>query len=70
MNDYSPARIKIVLKQHEISAYAISKKTGISESYLSRLLSGKNDTMPQINTLLSIANAIPCDIREFFGGVP
>lgn len=57
------------MEKHGVSAYAVSQKTGIAQSEMSKILKPNTERMPTIAMLIRIADAIGCDIREFFGGV-
>ena len=56
--------IKEVLKQRGLTQNELSERLGINRVSLSRLLSDKNDM--RISTIKKIADAIGCDVTEFF----
>ena len=56
--------IKEVLKQRGLTQNALAERLGINRVSLSRLLSDKNDM--RISTIKKIADAIGCDVTEFF----
>ena len=56
--------IKEVLKQRGLTQNELADRLGINRVSLSRLLSDKNDM--RISTIKKIADAIGCDLSEFF----
>ena len=56
--------IKETLKQRGLKQNDLAERLGINRVSLSRLLSDKNDM--RISTLKKIADAIGCDVAEFF----
>ena len=56
--------IKEVLKQRGLKQNDLADRLGINRVSLSRLLSDKNDM--RISTIKKIADAIGCDVVEFF----
>ena len=56
--------IKDALKQRGLTQNALAERLGINRVSLSRLLSDKNDM--RISTIKKIADAIGCDVTEFF----
>ena len=56
--------IKEVLKQRGLKQNDIAGRLGINRVSLSRLLSDKNDM--RLSTIKKIADAIGCDVTEFF----
>lgn len=56
--------IKEVLKQRGLTQNELAERLGINRVSLSRLLSDKNDM--RISTIKKIAEAIGCDVTEFF----
>ena len=56
--------IKETLKKRGIKQNDLSYRLGINRVSLSRLLSDKNDM--RISTIKKIADAIGCDVSEFF----
>ena len=56
--------IKETLKQRGLTQNALAERLGINRVSLSRLLSDKNDM--RISTIKKIADAIGCDVSEFF----
>ena len=57
-------KIKETLKQRGLKQNELADRLGINRVSLSRLLSDKNDM--RISTLKKIADAIGCDVSEFF----
>ena len=57
-------QIKEVLKKRGIKQNDLAERLRINRVSLSRLLSDKNDM--RISTLKKIADAIGCDVAEFF----
>ena len=57
-------QIKEALKKRGIKQNELADRLGINRVSLSRLLSDKNDM--RISTLKKIADAIGCDVSEFF----
>ena len=57
-------QIKETLKQRGLKQNDLAERLGINRVSLSRLLSDKNDM--RISTIKKIADAIGCDIAEFF----
>lgn len=66
---YVVERIKELCQIHNMSMYAISKKTGISQSSLSNLL--HRESVPTFTTLSKICDAFGITLSQFFaeGGV-
>ena len=56
--------IKETLKQRGLKQNDLADRLGINRVSLSRLLSDKNDM--RISTIKKIADAIGCDVSEFF----
>ena len=56
--------IKDILKQRGLTQNELAERLGINRVSLSRLLSDKNDM--RISTIQKIADAIGCDVTEFF----
>ena len=56
--------IKEVLKQRGLKQNDLADRLGINRVSLSRLLSDKNDI--RLSTIKKIADAIGCDVTEFF----
>ena len=57
-------QIKETLKQRGLTQNELAERLGINRVSLSRLLSDKNDM--RISTIKKIADAIGCDVSEFF----
>ena len=57
-------QIKETLKQRGLTQNELADRLGINRVSLSRLLSDKNDM--RISTIKKIADAIGCDVTEFF----
>ena len=56
--------IKDILKQRGLTQNELADRLGINRVSLSRLLSDKNDM--RMSTIKKIADAIGCDVSEFF----
>ena len=56
--------IKDALKQRGLTQNALAERLKINRVSLSRLLSDKNDM--RLSTIKKIADAIGCDVTEFF----
>ena len=56
--------IKETLKQRGLTQNELADRLGINRVSLSRLLSDKNDM--RMSTIKKIADAIGCDVTEFF----
>ena len=56
--------IKDILKQRGLTQNELADRLGINRVSLSRLLSDKNDM--RMSTIKKIADAIGCDVTEFF----
>ena len=56
--------IKDILKQRGLTQNELADRMGINRVSLSRILSNKNDM--RISTIKKIADAIGCDVAEFF----
>ena len=56
--------IKETLKQRGLTQNELAERLGINRVSLCRLLSDKNDM--RISTIQKIADAIGCDVAEFF----
>ena len=56
--------IKEAIKQRGLKQIDLADRLGINRVSLSRLLSDKNDM--RISTIKKIADAIGCDVAEFF----
>ena len=56
--------IKDILKQRGLTQNELAERLGINRVSLSRLLSDKNDM--RMSTIKKIADAIGCDVTEFF----
>ena len=57
-------KIKEALKKRGIKQNELADRLGINRVSLSRLLSDKNDI--RLSTIKKIADAIGCDVTEFF----
>ena len=57
-------QIKEALKQRGLTQNELADRLGINRVSLSRILSNKNDM--RVSTLKKIADAIGCDVAEFF----
>ena len=57
-------QIKEALKQRGLKQNDLAERLGINRVSLSRLLSDKNDM--RVSTIKKIADAIGCDVSEFF----
>ena len=57
-------QIKETLKQRGLTQNELAERLGINRVSLSRLLSDKNDM--RVSTIKKIADAIGCDVDEFF----
>ena len=57
-------QIKEALKQRGLKQNDLAERLGINRVSLSRLLSDKNDM--RVSTIKKIADAIGCDVAEFF----
>ena len=57
-------QIKEAIKQRGLKQNDLADRLGINRVSLSRLLSDKNDM--RISTIKKIADAIGCDVSEFF----
>ena len=57
-------QIKETLKQRGLTQNDLAERLGINRVSLSRLLSDKNDM--RMSTIKKIADAIGCDVAEFF----
>ena len=57
-------QIKETLKQRGLTQNELAERLGINRVSLSRLLSDKNDM--RVSTMKKIADAIGCDVSEFF----
>lgn len=57
-------KIKEALKKRGLKQNDLSDRLGINRVSLSRILSDKNDM--RISTIKKIADAIGCDVAEFF----
>ena len=57
-------QIKEALKKRGLKQNDLAERLGINRVSLSRLLSDKNDM--RISTIKKIADAIGCDVAEFF----
>ena len=57
-------QIKETLKQRGLTQNDLAERLGINRVSLCRLLSDKNDM--RISTIKKIADAIGCDVAEFF----
>ena len=56
--------IKDILKQKGLKQNDLADRLGINRVSLSRILSNKNDM--RVSTIRKIADAIGCDVAEFF----
>ena len=56
--------IKDILKQRGLTQNELAEMLGINRVSLSRILSNKNDM--RVSTITKIADAIGCDVSEFF----
>lgn len=61
-------QIKEALKKRGLKQNDLADRLGINRVSLSRLLSDKNDM--RISTIKKIADAIDCDVTEFFTPQP
>ena len=59
--------IKCALIRAGYTVLGFSKKAGIAQSTLSKLVNGKTDA--RVSTLLRIADVLKIDIKEFFEGI-
>lgn len=57
-------QIKETLKQRGLTQNELADRLGINRVSLSRILSNKNDM--RVSTIKKIADAIGCDVAEFF----
>ena len=57
-------QIKETLKQRGLTQNELAERLGINRVSLSRILSNKNDM--RVSTIKKIADAIGCDVAEFF----
>ena len=57
-------QIKETLKQRGLTQNELAERLGINRVSLCRLLSDKNDM--RVSTMKKIADAIGCDVAEFF----
>lgn len=57
-------QIKETLKQRGLTQNELADRLGINRVSLSRILSNKNDM--RVSTITKIAEAIGCDVGEFF----
>ena len=57
-------QIKEALKQRGLTQNELADRLGINRVSLSRILSNKNDM--RVSTITKIADAIGCDVTEFF----
>ena len=57
-------QIKETLKQRGLTQNELADRLGINRVSLSRILSNKNDM--RVSTITKIADAIGCDVSEFF----
>ena len=57
-------KIKEALKKRGLKQIELAERLGINRVSLSRLLSDKNDM--RISTIRKIADAIGCDVTDFF----
>ncbi len=55
-----------IRKQKNLSQKELSKKSGISESYISQLESGSHDN-PGRKVICSLAKALECTLNDLFG---
>ena len=56
-------KIKVLMKEKNMSIYRLSKETGISDSLLGKILNGKVEN-PRIQTVKQIAKALSVTIDE------
>lgn len=61
---YVTDRIKRLCRQRHMSMYALSKKTGISQSSLSNLM--KRGSAPTFHTLSAICDGLGITLAQFF----
>ncbi|MBZ6250511.1 helix-turn-helix domain-containing protein [Streptomyces olivaceus] len=59
---------KIAAKAKDSTGYAISRRTGISESSIYRYLAG--DAQPDLNSAMRIAEAYDVDLRTLMKRIP
>ena len=64
--DIEEMRIKLMDKKG-VTAYRLSKETGISESVISRWKSGEQS--PSISSLVKVAHFFQCGLSELMKGV-
>lgn len=57
-------RIKEVLKERKITVVSLAGSVGMAQPSMSNIVNGK--TMPSLETLEKIANAIGCPVTELF----
>lgn len=56
-------RIKEIIKQKSITSIEVAKRIGISRETFSRMINGN----PTVSSLQTIADAVGCEIGDFFG---
>ena len=59
------SRIKEKMNEHGLNARELAKKSGISESGVSRILTGEIE--PRLKTFIKIADALKCDYVWLMG---
>lgn len=59
---------KIAAKAKDSTGYAISRRTGISESSVYRILNG--EAQPDLNSAMRIAEAYDVDLRTLMKRIP
>ena len=65
VEDYVPSRIAELCDKREISKYRLSQLTGLSQTAISKILSGKS--LPGLITLERICDAFQISLAQFFG---
>ena len=57
-------RIKLEMKEQEVTACALSKKTGIAVNTLKKILEYENDI--KVSQLIKICNALNINVKDVF----
>ena len=65
VEDYVPNRIAELCDKREISKYRLAQLTGLSQTAISKILSGKS--LPGLTTLERICDAFQISLAQFFG---
>lgn len=58
--------LKSIMEQQSATAYGIAKQTGMSESLIRRIITGKTEN-PSIDTLIKIADVLNITLDELTG---